>query len=132
MYPAWVWGIGDSWKKFLCGTYAAKLSNEHSLKCRDLINSQWYQEIFGNVFKLRDDNNAIVKFSNNKKGYRIACSVGGGVGMGGDQIILDDPNSIEDMDSEARRTAVNNWYDRTMTSKQVVRLYYNIGLIWKI
>ncbi len=117
MYPAWVWGRGEPWKKFLCGTYAAKLSNEHSLKCRDLISSTWYQEIFGNVFKLKDDNNAIQKFSNNKKGYRIACSVGGGVGMGGDQIILDDPNSIEDMDSEARRTAVHNWYDRTMSDR---------------
>ncbi len=117
MYPAWVWGRGDPWKKFLCGTYAAKLSNEHSLKCRDLINSEWYQEIFGNVFKLRDDNNAIQKFSNNRKGYRIACSVGGGVGMGGDQLIMDDPNNITDMDSEARRTAVNNWYDRTMSDR---------------
>jgi phage terminase large subunit-like protein len=117
MFPAWVWGRGDTWKKFLCGTFAAKLSNEHSLKCRDLLNSQWYKEIFGNIFRLRDDNNAVQKFANSKKGYRIAASVGGSTGQGGDIIILDDPNDTKDMDSQARRDAANNWYDRTISDR---------------
>lgn len=117
LLPCWIWGRGEPWKKFLCGTFSAKLSFEHSLKCRDLLNSKWYQGIFGNVFKLRDDNNNVQKYSNDHKGYRIATSVGGGVGQGGDIIILDDPNSIEDMDSEARRTAVGNWYNRTISDR---------------
>lgn len=54
MFPAWVW-LHNPEEKFLYSSYAGSLSIEHSLKCRRLIESNWYQERFGNLYQLSRD-----------------------------------------------------------------------------
>ena len=79
--------------RFLFASYAASLSVRDSVKCRRLIDSKWYKEHFGEVFKLTGDQNQKQRFENDQTGYRIATSVDGALtGEGGDIIIIDDPN----------------------------------------
>ena len=42
-FPAWVW-LQNPEERFMYASYAHSLSTEHSLKCRRLIESDWYQE----------------------------------------------------------------------------------------
>lgn len=75
-WPTWDW-IANPHRQFLFASYAAALSIRDAVKSRRLINSPWYQEHFGKVFSLSDDQNQKTRYSNDKNGYRVATSVGG-------------------------------------------------------
>lgn len=86
-FPAWVW-IHNPEEKFMYASYASSLTIEHSLKCRRLIESDWYQRNWGNLYQLSKDQNAKSFYDNNKTGYRIATSVGGtSTGKGGSILV---------------------------------------------
>jgi predicted phage terminase large subunit-like protein len=53
-----------------------------------------------------------------KRGFRKATSVGGTLtGLGGDLIIIDDPQKPVDAQSDTRRNSVNQWVTNTMISR---------------
>lgn len=86
-WPVWEW---TKWphRKFLFSSYAQNLSIRDSLKCRRLIQSNWFQERFGHIFKLTTDQSTKTRFDNDRYGYRLATSVSGmGTGEGGDRIV---------------------------------------------
>lgn len=88
MFPSWMW-IDKPQTRFLCSSYAEDLSIRDSIKCRALIQSNWYQQQWGDRFALSGDQNAKTRFNNDKGGYRLATSVGGmTTGEGGDIICL--------------------------------------------
>ena len=117
MFPAWVW-IHNPEEKFLYSSYAGSLSMEHSLKCRRLIESNWYQERFGNLYQLSKDQKAKGFFDNNKKGSRIATSVGASAtGKGGNFLIVDDGNNVQDGESEVKRKATIEWLDSVWSTR---------------
>lgn len=76
------------WRKWMCATYAESLSLRDSVKCRNIITSPWFQRQWGKKFEFKEDENTKQKFANSKMGYRIATSVGGGVGEGADVLCL--------------------------------------------
>ena len=111
MYPAWEW-LTQPEEKFLCASYSSVLSIRDNLKTRRLIQSPWYQERWGHMFTLSGDQNAKQRFENNKTGYRIATSVGGtATGEGGSRLLLDDPHSAQDAQSEVMRESALEWFD---------------------
>jgi hypothetical protein len=58
-------------------------------------------------------------------GFRYATSVGGTLtGRGENIIIIDDPIKPEEAMSEARRTTVNDWFDRTLYSRLDNKAYF--------
>lgn len=88
--PAWCWAqsrdgpMSGPGVRFLHASYNYSLSIRDSRACRQLIQSNWYQRHWGDRFKLRADNNAKVRFSNDHNGERLITSVGpGGTGEGG-------------------------------------------------
>ena len=102
-WPAWMW-IHKPEHKFMFATYAERLSIEHSMKCRYLINSPVYQKRWGGIFRLAEDQNTKGRFDNDKLGYRMATSVGGALtGFGGDTIVIDDPINPSEAASEIQR-----------------------------
>jgi predicted phage terminase large subunit-like protein len=108
-FPAWVW-IQDPTEKFICASCTNSLSLDIADKSRLLIESNWYQDNWGNLFKIRDDQNSKSYFANDKLGYRISTSVGSSiVGKGGSIQLTDDPNVVGG-ESEVVRDAVNNWW----------------------
>ncbi len=115
-FPAWVW-LQNPEEKFMYASYAHTLSEEHGALCLALIRSDWYQQRWGDNFKLTKT--AISFLKNNRTGYRIATSVGGvGTGLGASILVCDDPNNAKDSDSQATRKATNNWWNLTWPSRR--------------
>ena len=115
-FPAWVLGH-DPTKRVICASYAADLAAKHARDCRAIMESDWYQLVFPQT-RLSREKNAEMDFMTTRQGYRYATSVGGTLtGRGGNLIVIDDPIKPEDAMSDARRAAVNEWYDRTLYSR---------------
>lgn len=117
LFPAWAW-INDPGSRFLYSSYAQVLSVRDSVKCRRLIQSNWYKRLWGSKFQLMGDVNNKLRFDNDKTGYRIASSVGGSnTGEGGHYEIVDDPNNVLTSDSDVIRNSTNEWHDFVMSSR---------------
>ena len=116
-FPCWVW-TAEPGHGFLCASYSRELSTEHSVARRNLIRSEWYQQHWGDSFKLAVDQNLKIQFDNDRRGQMIATSVGGTVtGKGGDTLIVDDPLSADQAISDLERTTANHWFDTTLRSR---------------
>ena len=116
-YLVWSW-LKDPSKRFQCFSYSQDLSTEHSMKRRDLIQSQWFQSLWGDRFHLRSDQNVKSNFENDHTGSMSASSVGGtATGRGGDEILLDDPINADQALSETERNTANTWIDNTVRSR---------------
>jgi predicted phage terminase large subunit-like protein len=118
-WPTWVWGPkGRPETRWLFGSYAESLSIRDSLKCRNIIRSNWYQNYWGDVFQLAGDQNEKRRFENNRTGYRLATSVGGlGTGEGGDIIVIDDPHNVLEGESDAVRETTLLWFTEVIPSR---------------
>jgi len=116
-FPAWVW-LQNPEEKFMYASYASHLAVEHSLKCKRLIESEWYQSRWGNVYKLAQDQKAKGLFENDKKGCRISTSVGASAtGKGASILVADDPNGAQDSVSTAKRVGTNFWWDQVWSTR---------------
>lgn len=116
-WPAWTWTKKPE-ERFLCSSYSQSLATEHSVACRQVINSEWYQNHWGQVFALAGDQNLKTFFENTKRGQRIATSVGGtGTGRGGDIIMVDDPHNVKEAPSATTRKNVIAWWTQVMSSR---------------
>jgi predicted phage terminase large subunit-like protein len=118
MWPAWEWNHRPQ-RRWMFTSYSQRLSIRDSVKCRRIIQSPWYQERWSKVFQLTGDQNAKELYETNKGGYRLATSIGGmGTGSGGDVIVVDDPHSVMDVDSDIQREAVHEWWDSAMSTRR--------------
>lgn len=110
-WPTWVW-IKNPASRWLFASYAESLAMRDSVKCRDILTSDWYQQHWGSMFRLKGDQNAKTRFENDRTGFRMATGVGGGAtGEGGDYLVIDDPHNIKEAESKTIRESVLNWYD---------------------
>jgi predicted phage terminase large subunit-like protein len=116
-FPAWVW-IRNPEEKFMYASYAGSLATEHSLKCKRLIESDWYKKRWGYKFQLAKDQKAKSFYENNKTGYRISTSVGAGsTGKGASFLVADDPNSAQEGASDVKRETANSWWDQVWSTR---------------
>lgn len=100
-WPAWEW-IKRPWLRWMFASYSSDLSTRDSNKTRDLIKSMWYQERWGDRYRLTVDHQA--RIENDKTGLRIATSVGGlGTGERVHFNVNDDLLRANDALSEAMR-----------------------------
>jgi len=117
MFPVWSW-IRNPKFRFITASYSAELSIEHSTRSRDIINSKWFKDRWGELFHIKKDQNLKSRYENNFLGVRRATSVGGTVtGQGGDFLIVDDPVSPQNAASEIERENANEWYRTTFYSR---------------
>ena len=117
LFPVWCWAINPK-MRFITASYSAELSIEHATKSRDVIQSDWFQELWGDVFQIKKDQNIKSRYENDHLGMRRATSVGGTVtGQGGDIIIVDDPLSPKNASSQTERENANEWYRTTLYSR---------------
>jgi predicted phage terminase large subunit-like protein len=123
-YPAWTWAQSERTflkgpqVRFLCGSYNHDLSLTNSNSTRRLILSPWYQSLWGQHFKLREDQNTKTKFDTSAGGSRLATSVGGSLlGIGGDVLIVDDPHNTEEAESDADRKTALTWWKELSTTR---------------
>ncbi len=115
-WPAWILGH-DPRARIMAASYSQTLSVKHSLDCRQIITSDWYQNLFPNTQLARDQNEKH-KFQTTKRGFRFATSVGGtATGEGGNFLIIDDPMSAAQGMNLAAREQVKRWYDHTFSTR---------------
>ena len=115
-WPAWVW-IDQPESRWLFASYREPLSVRDSLRCRTLIESDWYQLRWGNRFQLRKDQNQKQRFENDQTGYRIVVPMSAGTGERGDYVVVDDPHSVDQAESDAERTAAVEWWNGSMSTR---------------
>ena len=116
-WPAWVW-IDNPQIRWLFASYSAQLSVRDSLKCRRLIEADWYQQRWGQRYQLTSDQNQKHRFENDHTGYRIATSVGGSAtGERADVVVVDDPHSVDQAESDAERRTAVEWFNGTMSTR---------------
>lgn len=118
-WTPWEWGPGGAPEsRFLYSSYAGSLAIRDSLKARRLIQSPWYQELWGHCFEFAGDQNAKGRFENDCTGYRLASSVGGlGTGEGGKYIVSDDPHNVVESESDAVRASTVDWWRESMSTR---------------
>jgi len=115
-WPTWEWLLKPS-TQYIFNSYAASLSLTHSRYRRLLIESDWYQHNWGDRYKLSVDQNTKSEFENSSRGAMLAISTGGGLGRGGDRIVMDDPHNPRVVESDTERQAVIDHYDLTLCGR---------------
>src|SRR5262249_34997198 len=118
-WPAWEWGPRDlAHMRYIGASYSHDLTIRDNLRCRRLIESYVYQRLWGGRFRLNDDQNAKVRFANDRTGFKLATSVGGlGTGERGDRFIIDDPHNLVDGESEAKRDSTLAWFSEVVPTR---------------
>ena len=115
-WPAWVW-IDHPESRWLFASHREALAIRDSLRCRTLIESDWYQRRWGNRFQLRKDQNQKQRFENDKTGYRVVVPMSAGTGERGDYVVVDDPHTVDQAESDAERTAAVEWWNGSMSTR---------------
>jgi hypothetical protein len=116
-WPAWEW-IQFPERHWLFASHAFPLSLRDSVKCRRLIQSDWYQANWSHIVQLTGDQNQKNRFENTRTGCRLASSVGGSLtGENAHRVIADDPHNVKDRESERMRERVLQWWDEVMSTR---------------
>ena len=109
LFPAWYIGKFPK-KKIMQVSHNAELSARFGSKVRNLIDSQEYKNIFGDV-RLRVDSKAKSRWETNHGGEYYAAGVGGSItGRGADLLIIDDPHTEQDAMSDSAMERAYEWY----------------------
>jgi predicted phage terminase large subunit-like protein len=116
-FPAWEWASKPS-TQYLTSSYAADIATRDAVACRRIIESEIYRRAWGHVFSMTSDQNVKTYYENNKRGHRIITSTDGrGTGLGGNRLIVDDPISAKEADSEPARASAIEWWKGTMSTR---------------
>lgn len=110
-WPAWEWGPKNMpHMRYLCASHSQDLAVRNSTKMRRLIDSEWYQDRWGDRVKLTKDQNQKTKFENTATGFMQAVASGSITGARGDRVIIDDPHSVEGASSDQMRATTIEWF----------------------
>jgi predicted phage terminase large subunit-like protein len=117
-WPAWEWGPRNKpHMRFVCASHSLDLAIRDSLRMRRLVTDEWYQGHWGDRVTLTGDQNAKAKFETTATGFRQACAFTGITGYRGDRVIVDDPHSVDDANSDAKRETVTLLFKEAVTSR---------------
>ena len=116
-WPVWCW-IKEPGLRWIFSSYSGDLAIRDSVKCRRIIESDWYKKHWGKNYQLTSDQNVKSRFENNKTGFRMAAGVGGSItGEGGDFIVCDDPHNLKEIHSDLKRETVISWWREVMSTR---------------
>lgn len=106
-FPAWVWKDRPHYR-FIFSSHGQDLADSFAVKRRDLIKSPYYQNHWGDKFKMKDDKDTKRAMANDKGGEWKSTSTDGSVGgFGADIIVVDDPQDPLKPYSESDRLKAN-------------------------
>lgn len=116
IWPAWEWGPrGMPEMRFVGTAHEETLAIRDSRRCRDLIKSEWFQSLW--PIELASDLDGKREFGNTRKGSRQARAFTSMTGVRGDRIILDDPISADNANSEAKLEAARIAFTETLPTR---------------
>lgn len=116
-FPAWVWSaMQRPGARFLALSYASFLTERDNRKMLSLIKSAKFQDLYGNQFLMEKENEGLI--TNDRTGQKQASSVSGTVtGARADFVILDDPNSIKNIESQVVRTETARFFREALSNR---------------
>lgn len=116
LWPAWEWGPrGLPSMRYIGTAHKQELAVRDAMKCRRLIQSEWYQSRWPIV--LTSDQNAKTKFENSATGFREAMAFTSMTGARGDRVLLDDPLSADDANSDAALRAAEITFTEALPTR---------------
>lgn len=117
-FTAWVWGPkGKPQARVLATSHNTDNAIRDTMKCRRLIESDWYQNLWGDTVKLTGDQNAKTNFENTATGFRQGCAFTSMTGKRADYVILDDPMSVDDAISDKERDNSNLTFRESLPTR---------------
>lgn len=116
--PAWMWIRNPSWS-VICASGNESAALRDSSRCRDLLKSDSYVQLFKPTWTFSADNDGKTKFQNTAGGVRAVRTVGQAVtGDRADALFVDDPNDAQQIRSEAYRKRINEeWWSAAMSNR---------------
>jgi predicted phage terminase large subunit-like protein len=115
-FVAWLFGHNPA-AQVICASYGQELADKHARDCRTVVMSPFYRRAFPGTL-LSTTKLSVNEFHTTRHGCRLSTSIGGVLtGRGADMIIIDDPLKPDEAMSEARRKAVNEWFDNSLLSR---------------
>lgn len=116
-FPSWVW-IKTPSARFFCGSHDVDLAVRDAVRSRRLIQSDWYQERFGQIYQMTGDQNVKSRYENDKTGHRVSVGVNAGwTGHRGNYLVWDDPLDKNKKDSDVERRKANEAVKSSMATR---------------
>lgn len=117
-WPAWEWGPKAlPHYRYISFAHEAGLATRDNVRCRTLVQSEWYQKHWGDGFGFKADQNAKTYYENTRTGWRQSCAAGSLTGKRGDRVIGDDPHSVKGADSDAEREETLRVFSETVPTR---------------
>lgn len=131
--PAWMWLRWPSWRAIFLSANP-RVALRDSVYCRELIESDWYQQTFLPPWKLARRQNAKSLYKNTAGGYRYAAGFASRItGDRADAIVWDDPHDAEEAKSDAMRQAVLDRWDSAIGNRvNDLRCSLRIGIMQRL
>ncbi|MCP3409919.1 phage terminase large subunit [Bradyrhizobium sp. CCGB01] len=113
-FSAFLLGLAPG-RRIISISYGDELSAKHASDFRSIVHAEWYRRAFPDMRIARSTESELIT---TRRGSRKTTSVSGTLtGLGGDLILIDDPQKPIDAQSEARRTSINQWVTNTLMSR---------------
>lgn len=114
-WPTWEWGaLAKPHLRTVATSHSENLAGRDNLRAKRLVTSDWYQERWGDQVKITTDQKSKFNFENTSTGWRQASPFKSITGKRGDRVIIDDPLSVNDANSDAMREEANLLFDEAV------------------
>lgn len=116
-WPAWEWGpMAKPSLRYFTSSYNEDLATRDTRKMKQLVESEWYQELWGDRV-VQGDKWGEKYLENEARGSRRAVAFASLTGGRGDRVIIDDPLSSEQAESDADRDTANRIVRESLPSR---------------
>jgi hypothetical protein len=115
MLTAWEWGPANCpGLRYLTTSYREDWARRDSRRSRDLIQSEWFQTLWPNITLTRENE---TDFENTFLGGRKAVPFKSLTAGRGNRVVIDDPHSTEQAESDADREVAARVFRESVTSR---------------
>lgn len=116
-YPTWIW-CNEPGHQFFYVSHAERLALRDAMKSRRVIQTNWYQERWGDKVQFAVDQNNKHKYETREGGYRVSFGfLSNYTGEGADTIVVDDPHDRDQAFSVAERTRALDQFDQKLMTR---------------
>lgn len=129
MGPSWDWAVNPA-DRILNLTNEIGLATRDNRRMRQIIESDWYQERWGEKYALAKDQQEKTLFENTARGFRQGLGLGGNItGKRGNRLLIDDPVDAKKAFSDVVIKEANDTYDQAVSSRLNDPVEDSIGVI---
>lgn len=131
--PAWMWLRCPEWRAIFLSANP-RVALRDSIYCRDVIESDWYRELFEPTWSLAEDQNAKGLYRNSAGGFRQAIGFTARItGDRADALFVDDPHDAADVHSDTiRRSVIDRWDSAISNRVNDLRSSVRIGIMQRV